>query len=140
MALRQYNAAEVSVIVGTRPLKGLAADTFVSVEREEQSFVKSVGADGEVTRSKTNNKTGAITITLQQSSPDNAYLSSLQIADENTASGVVPVMIRDASGNTLHFSEQSWIRQPATSEFGRDSGTREWVFDCASIEMNEGGN
>ena len=138
--LASYNPAEVSVIVGARPIKGFASGTFISAERDEQSFTKQVGADGEVTRSKTSNKGGRVTITLQQASESNEYLSTLLATDEVSATGVIPLLVRDASGTTLLAAESAWIQKPPTTEFGRDPSEREWVIDCANLEMFVGSN
>lgn len=138
--LKTYDASELSVIVGSRALRGFAPDTFVTIERDEQSWTKQVGADGEVTRSKTNNKAGMVTIQLQQASDDNEYLSALLASDELTGAGTVPLIIRDAKGSSLYASEQVWIQKPPTVEYGRDGGVREWVLDCANLEMFIGKN
>lgn len=137
---RNYNAAEVSVIVGTRRLTALAEGTFVSVTRDEDSFTKQVGADGEVTRARTNNRAGAIEITLLQSSPDNEYLQTLNIADELTGQGAVPVTVIDSSGTYKAFCAQAWVRKPADNELGRDAGERTWTLDCGDLDITGGGN
>ena len=140
MGLTTYNAAEVSVIVGTKGLKGLAEGSFVKVARDEDSFTKKVGSDGEVTRSKTNNRTGSIEITLDQSSPDNSYLQSLVNTDENTGAGIVPSKVMDQSGDYVAVAAESWVRKPADNEFGRDSGERTWIIDVAAYDALGGGN
>ena len=140
MSVKTYDASQVSVIVGTRRLSGLAEGSFVTVSRDEQAFTKQVGADGEVTRAKTNNKAGSITITLQQASSGNDYLSTLAKTDEETSAGVVPVTVVDGSGTTVAIAESGWIQKLPDTEFGRDAGEREWVIDCADLEMLVGGN
>lgn len=138
--LKSYDASEVSIIVGTRPLSGLAEGTFVNAVRDEQNFTKQVGADGEVTRSKTNNKSGTIEITLQQGSESNDYLSTLALADENTGNGTFPVTVIDRSGTTVIFGREAWIQKPADMGLGRDAGERTWVIDVAEMDMFVGGN
>lgn len=138
--LKTYDASQVSIIVGTRALTGLAEGTFVTVRRAEDAFTKQVGADGEVTRSKTNNRSGEIEITLQQGSADNDYLSALALQDENLGTGVVPVNIIDRSGTTVASAKDSWIRKIAEAGFGRDAGERTWTIDCAVIDLVVGGN
>lgn len=138
--LKSYNAGDVSVIVGTRALAGLAEGTFVNVSRDEDSFTTQVGADGEVTRSRTNNKKGTIELTTQQASEANDYLSELQISDENTGNGIVPVQVIDRSGRTVCSGRQAYIRKPADVGYGRDAGERTWTLDVASLEMFVAGN
>jgi len=135
MALKSYNAGEVAIIVGTRAMGGLAEDTFVNIQRDEQLHTKQVGADGEVTRSKTNNKSGMITITLQQTSDSNDYLTGLANNDS-----IVPITVTDLSGRTVAFAQQAWVQDFPDVELARDSGTREWVIDCANLELLVSGN
>jgi len=140
MVLRTFNPKDVSVVVGGRVITGFGPDTFISADRENDSFTKQVGASGEVARANNNDMTGTITITLMQTSPDNDFLSGLVAADELNGSGITNVLVRDPNGTTLIESAESWIRKPATTEFSRENGTREWVIDCAELLMTIGGN
>jgi len=140
MAVKLYNAKQVSVIVGTRVLTGFAEDAMVTVERDEDSWTKQVGVDGETTRSRSNNNGGKVTIQLMQTSDDNDFLSGINQADEVSANGVLPITVRDQNGRTLCFSPSGWIMKPPSSEFNREATGREWVIDCAELAMFTGGN
>lgn len=138
--LKTYDGAEVSVIVGGRPITGLTKEGAVSIDRQEDAWMTRRGLKGNVTRSKNNNKGTDITIKVEQTSKDNDYFSEKAIADEKTASGVVSLLIRDAKGSTLVDAPECWIRKMAKADFGMESGEREWVFECASADMFVGGN
>lgn len=138
--LKTYNGHEVSVIVGSRLIKGLAEGDSVAVDRESDSFSDSAGLDGEVTRSGSKDKRGTVTIRLQQTSADNDFLSALSQADEKAGTGVVPLLIRDTNGTTIYASNEAWIRKPAAGSVSREAGEREWPIRCANLEMFHGGN
>ena len=138
--LKTYNAADVSIIFGTRALTGLAEGTFVTIARDEDSFTKQVGADGEVTRSKTSNRSGTAVLVLQQASDANDFLSESLIADEAAGTGVKPFKMQDKSGNSLAFGRESWVRKPADNAKGRDSGENTWTLDIAELDDFVGGN
>jgi len=140
MAVRTYAADEVRIIAGGVPISGLADGTFVTISRDEQAFNKVTGADGSTSRAKTANRAGSITITLQQTSPSNDYLSGLAIADEQGSGGVVPMLIKDESGRTVAATGAAWVQQAPDQEFSKDVSEREWVMDCARIDMFVGGN
>lgn len=140
MSLKTYNAHEVSVIIGVKPITGLASGDSVTVEREADSWTDSVGINGEVTRSGSADKRGTITIKVQQTSIDNDYLSGLSVADELSSEGVFPILIRDTNGRSLYAAAQCWIKKPANATFAKESGEREWVIRCARLEMFTGGN
>ena len=135
-----YDAGQVAVIVGTRAANGLAEGSFVKVRRDVEAFIKKAGADGEITRSKTNNKGGQIEITLDASSDFNDYLSELAALDEATGNGIVSSSVVDRSGTTAVFARQSWIQKVAEIDMGRDSGERTWILDCGDIDIFIGGN
>jgi len=138
--VRTYDAAKVVLIIGGVPISGFADGTFSTAERTSDTYAMVSGADGIVSRAKTNDFTGSLTITLAQTSPSNSYLSGLAIVDENTGAGVVPILCKDNSGNSLYFSASGWIRKPATAEFGKEISDREWVFDLAKLEIFSAGN
>lgn len=140
MAVREYNPAEVNLIVGGNIIQGYAEDTFVVVARNEQSFTLNIGSDGEGVRSKSNNFSGTLTLTLQQGSPSNDILSALNQADELNGGGVVSLLLQDANGTSLVAMETAWIQRPADQEFARESGTREWVIETDRMTTFVGGN
>ena len=108
--------------------------------RNENTWNTVVGADGYVTRGKTNNYSGQVTITLKQSSPSNDVLSGFIALDELTNSGIVPVLIKDLSGNSTYFSGQGWVQQWANSTFGKDIADREWIITLAALDLFVGSN
>jgi hypothetical protein len=135
-----YASDEVQIIVGGVPMSGLADGTFVSISRDEQAFTKVTGADGSTSRSKSANRAGSITITLKQTSPANDVLSGFMIADEQSNNGVVPVMVKDTGGRTLHYASAAWVQQMPDQDFSKEISNREWVMDCARINSFVGGN
>jgi len=116
---------------------------MVTVEQNEDSFVLSVGVDGEGTRAKSNNRSGTVTVVLAQSSASNALLSAVHNLDINTPNGdgIGPLLIADRSGTSLYEAENAWTRKPPAAEFGRDgAATREWVFETENLVQLHGGN
>lgn len=138
--VRTYVASEVQVVIGTRALRGKSEGTFVKVARDEDSFTKKIGADGEISRAATSNKAGTIEVTLDQTSEDNAYLQGLMNTDENTKNGIVPAKVIDKSGTYVALCAEAWVRKPADAEKGRDVKERTWIIDCGELDMSGGGN
>lgn len=140
MAVATYDPKKVLITIAGFPVSGFADGTFVVVERDADSFNKTVGADGEVARALTNNKTGTFTLTLLQSSSANAFLSALVATDEVTGDGVAPIQITDKRGLSTYFSAEGWVRKPANAEFSNEITNREWVFDLAAVNILHLGN
>jgi len=143
MALRVYDASQVAVIFGpVGPISGFADGAFVSVEQNEDSFTLQMGTDGEGTRSKSNNRSGRVTITLMQSSQSNILLSSVHTLDINSPNGdgIGPLLIADRSGSSLYEAEKAWIVKPPAAEFDREATSREWILETDNLVQIHGGN
>ena len=135
-----YDAKEVTVIIGVILVQGFAPDTKVVVDRDEDAFTKRTGTDGDTTRSKSNNKGGSFEITLEQSSPTNALFTALADLDEATGKGIVPGMVKDNSGNSVHSTRACWVKKRPTATYGAESTDRVWVFDTGELKHSVNGN
>lgn len=140
MAAKTYSPKKVAITVAGVIITGYADGSFVSVERASDTFTKVVGADGEVGRVHSADRSGAITLTLQQTSESNDVLSALQIADELTLTGKFPVTVKDNNGTSLYIAGEAWIVKPVDAEYSGDMSTREWRIECAVLEAFAGGN
>lgn len=139
--LKQYDPSQVTIIFGSI-ISGYADGSFLSVERNEDSYTLQMGTDGEGTRSKSNNRSGRATFTLMQSSDSNDALSALHLLDESTPNGdgVLPLLIKDLEGRTIYEAEKAWIVKSPTSEFDREATSREWIIETHELTQFIGGN
>lgn len=135
-----YSPDQVIIIFNGLRLRGFAKDTFVEVERDEATYMKYVGALGDVCRTRNLNKGGKVTLTLMAVSPTNDDLYDLAVTDEDIADAFGPLQITDLSGNMKCHAEIAWIEKWPKIERGKESGTVQWVIDCAGIQMNPSGN
>lgn len=140
MAVKTYDPAGLNVIVGGNIMSGFADGTLVRVERNSDLWTVQVGSDGEGTRSKSNDRSGRITISLMQTSESNDVLSALALVDEQTNAGAVPIEIKDVNGTSLHIAETAWIVKPADAEYSKEAGPREWVFETDILVSFVGSN
>ncbi len=141
-AMKQYDPAKVIVIVGPIMVSGFADGTFISAEKNVDTFSLVVGAGGEATRVRSQNNSGKVTLTLLQTSETNALLAAMHEADRllPAGAGVVPILIKDVFGTTVVGATKAWISKPPKVEFGKDTGTREWTIESNDIEIFAGGN
>jgi hypothetical protein len=140
MPVRTYDPKRCLVVIGGVPMGGFADGTFVSVERTSDTFTKVSGADGIVSRSKTNDRSGTLTLTLAQTSPSNDVLTGFARNDELTNTGIVPVTVKDLSGRSTYVAAFGWVKKPPTGEFGKEIADREWALDLADLDVFTGGN
>lgn len=142
MGFKVYNADEVAISVAGIPITGGFADgEFVRIERETEAFSDVVGTDGEVTRSKTNDKRATVTIILMQTADANDLLAALHRTDKKTpgGSGVGRTLIEDLNGRALYEAAKSWIMTSPDVSFDREATSREWPIRLAELEDFTGG-
>ncbi len=143
MSTKVYNADQVQVVIcGVPVTKGWGDGTFLRIEQNEDSFTRVTGTDGETTRSRTNNRSHTITLTLMQSSDVNDLLSAVHTLDITSAggAGIGPLIVKDGSGRSLYIAEKCWIKKPPAVEFGREAGPREWTFETGELLRLDAGN
>lgn len=135
-----YSPDLVVVTFGDMIMSGFAPDTFIEAERDEDGFMKSVGSLGDVARSRNLNRAGKVTLTLMAVAPVNDLLYQLALIDELDGQSYASLQIKDLSGNMRCHSEIAWVLKWPKIERGKESGTVQWVFDCADLEIVPGGN
>lgn len=139
-SLKTFDPKDVVITFGAGILTGFADGTFITVERDEDTFSSSTGADGEPLRVKSNNKMTTVTLTLQQSSDSNTFLSAVAQLDERSNQGVVPMAVKEINGDTLVTGGRAYIVKPATIEYSKEASTRAWSIKIAEGEVFVGGN
>jgi hypothetical protein len=142
MALKHYDADQVSLIVAGIPISGFADGEFLTLEMASDMFSDVVGTDGEVTRSKSNDRRATCTIKLMQSSDSNDLLSALANTDSAApnGAGVGAFMLKDRNGRMLHAAAACWVQREPDMSLDRAATSREWVIRIASLKRFDGGN
>lgn len=140
MTIRTYDSKQVVITIGSHVVTGYADDTFVSIEENGDGTDHTIGANGEMARSMSQDRTCKVTLTLQQTSPSNDVLSSLVDADRLSGNGLFAVSIADLRGSTVLTDSNSFIAKKAASAFAAKAGTREWAITTSNeVEFTVGG-
>ncbi len=135
-----YDPNQITMVFAGILVTGYAEGTFITAERNEDGYELSVGAGGDVTRVRNNNRSGRVTLTLQAESPSNDLLSAQAILDEALlAAGLGVLLVKDLNGTTVLEAEAAWIMKFANMENADTGGNREWIIECAELEMFVGG-
>lgn len=116
MNISRYNAKDCSVIIDGVYITGLGED-MISWEKEEAFFETVVGAQGDVVKSEINNSLHTLTVTVQPTSPQLAYLLALRKRNEAFPVWVVnkPLGLR-LGGTKANISEMPEIALGAEAE------------------------
>ncbi len=121
-------------------IKGFEDGTFIEVERSQPGFSKKVGSLGDVVRTASNDRTGKYTLTLQAQSAYNDILQAIADEDEKFRTGTGSINVQDHLGNMQCHSSIAWIEKRPKIDRAKEAGPTVWVFECADLEMNSGGN
>lgn len=129
-----YDPKDVNLIVGGVVITGYAEDSFIAVEKMEDTFTEYIGAKGEVSMAENANEAGEITVTLASTSPSIPYLNRLGLARGEGA--VVPVQLVDLNNNTTTISgNDARVRKPASLNFGKEVGEREYTIFVGHMDI-----
>ena len=138
---KTFDPKKFIITFGGVAIVGYADGPFITVTPASDRFSKTVGADGEVGRNKSNDNTHEVTITLLGTSVSNDYLSTILRADKLANAGKLPLQVVDTGGTTIMSWKEAWIRTPADLEGAKEITERSWVFDTGQISVeNIGGN
>jgi Protein of unknown function (DUF3277) len=131
--VRTYNPERVVVNVNGHNVTGFADGTFVAIAQVSDGITTQVGSDGEIARAINTDRRCNVTITLQQTSQSNDFLSNLHEVDMLTCgSKAGPIMVQDLCGTTLFAAASSWITKMPDTEFGKEISTRAWALQTGA--------
>jgi len=135
MAVKTYDPLQIIIVFGGFIIDGFADGTFVTIDFNNDLYTLKMGSQGDGTRSKSNDLSALITVTLQQTSPSNASFQGLKTADELRNAGIASFLMKDLLGNDLATAETAWIRKSPTNENAKESGTRAWPIETDNLTM-----
>lgn len=137
-----YNLDQVSTsLAGIPILGGYGEGGSVNIKRNSEIFENTVGRGGHVVRSRTNDKTGTVELTLLQTDPTNAALAALARLDENTphGAGIGVFQCRDRENGDEYTSAKAWIQAWPDTEMARKATDRMWMIYCEDLQFFPGG-
>jgi len=118
---------------------GRAPDSFITAARTNDTFTIVVGADGDATHVRSQDKTGPIGLVLTDGSGFNTLISLLQLAQESELipDFTIPVTITDQNSTppTVVFGSNCKVQRPADYEAGASDGTNTWTFLPAELSI-----
>lgn len=125
----RYDAKDTSIIVKDMYITGLGEDMF-SAEKDEDNFTESVGAQGDVVTSESNNRLGTITLNVQPTSPQRKFLLSLANETEPFPIWAVNKKLGIRCGGT----KARLLKYPATN-LGAEAEDQEFTFRVFDLVM-----
>ena len=112
------------------------AEEGISIEMAGDKNTMMIGSDGEGMHSLAADKSGQITVRLLKTSPQNALLQAMYIAQTSISNlhGQNVITITNAkSGDVTVGRECAFKKKPALN-YKKDGDIQEWVFDVIKID------
>lgn len=142
MTNRIYDANQVQVSFSGVPCDGFADGDFLTITKEADAFTSVVGSDGNVARSKSNDRRATVEIRLLQTSLTNDLLSAIHKADleANGGAGIGAFLVADLNGTSLYAAGNAWIKRSPDVTYGREAQERVWTLEVDVLQDFTGGN
>lgn len=114
-------------------LVGLAKDTFITIEPIDPVTTFRKAQDGSHTAFIDTSGSYRVTISLEQVSESNEYLHTLyKLHRASKLNLSIPLEIEESinGGGTQFNGSDCFFENEPTTEYGSESGVRQWVFIC----------
>ncbi len=128
---KTYDPMDVNIIIGGVHITGFG-DDMVEIEPDEDKYELTVGAQGDVIRTKINNDTGTIKLTLLMNSPQVAYMDSLAKTGKMVSSSV----IYNGFPKETSSATESYVKKPTARKYGKSAESREYEIQCIDLIMD----
>lgn len=144
MSLKRYDAAQVTLsFMGILIDSGFNEGEFLTIEQSAPDYEVVVGTDGEVGRSRTNNRHAVIKVKLMHTSAGNSYFSALSNVGLLAKNGadIGPMFVNDRiSGVCTYAASACWIAKPPDVTYDNKITPREWTLECADLARVDAGS
>ncbi len=135
-----YDPQKLTLVIAGNIISGWGEGSFVTVSRDEDTWLAVVGSDGRVARARNANKKGIITFTLLQTAPSNNVCSSLHNLDELTGVPAGAAQLIDQLGGTVISGDECFFLKPAEVEYDKEITGREWTLVVPNMVVSVGGS
>lgn len=129
-----YDPKKVKLYLMQQRVTGFAADTKIVVSRNEDNIYPHVGVDGEMSAAMSRNQSGVMTVSLQNTSVWNAYLSDWQKQASITGLVFFPVLLEGSQGPGI--STIGWIQKQPDLTYGTEVGQLDWDIGILDAWLN----
>ena len=126
MGLRTYDPKDYDLDFLGGLIDGFADDTFIEIEASADWFELDVGAGGDVSRTRLNDRSANCKITLKQTAAANDFLAAALALDDAAGTGVGPFILKDRNGTTVVACANAFIKKPANVGLAKSQTPREW--------------
>lgn len=119
-----YDPLKVKLYIGTQKVFGYSPDSKITVSRNNDHAIPHMGTDGELSVALSRDRSGVMTVNLQNTSPFNKTLMLWQRQADVTGAIFFPVLLEGSQGPSI--STIGWIQRQPDLEYGSEVGDLAW--------------
>lgn len=121
-----YDMTRCNLVVAGQLISGFGEGAVLTVSQDNPSWTPRVGATGEVSRARNNNRMGKFVFRLMQTSASNAYLEGLRQADESNRTTIGAVRLTSLDDSTDIGGDECWLEKMPDIQRGAEVSEVEW--------------
>jgi hypothetical protein len=121
---KAYDPKAVKLYIGGQRVYGYAPDTKISMSRNGDNIMNTTGVDGESSAALNRDRSGIMTVSLQQTSGFNDYLMAWQRQADSTGVVWFPVLLEGDQGASI-ASFGNISKQPDFA-YGSEINSYDW--------------
>lgn len=119
-----YDPLKVRLFIGTERAYGFAPDSKLTVSRNQDNIIPHMGVDGELSVALSRDRSGVMTVNLQNTSGFNKYLMNWQRQADVTGLVFLPVQLEGSQGPSI--STIGWIQKQPDLEYTSEISDLSW--------------
>lgn len=123
---KAYDPKDVKLYIGGQRVYGYAPDTKISMSRNGDNIMNTTGVDGESSAALNRDRSGIMTVSLQQTSGFNSYLMAWQRQADSTGLVWLPILLEGSQGVSVS-SFCNISKQPDFS-YSSEISQMDWEF------------
>lgn len=135
---KTYNSSQVIVTIDGIPIEGMADGDFFGISQNSPRHTYKVGADGDVTRSRSADRTARATITVMQGSNGSVILDGYKKKGDAGDDDTFTLDVIDVESGGTVSSGEAWIAEEPDWTRGLEAGTEAWILDMAENDIERG--
>jgi len=132
MAVKTYDPKECTLILGGVIIGGYSDGTKLSVEYTNDSYTYKTGLDGdEKVRSRSNDNSGSITLSLMSTSSSRGFLQEKLDLDKKDNTGTFSLLLK--TPNEQWAAVDAWVQKRPGASIEGEVTAREYLIMCADL-------
>lgn len=128
-----YDPRNVTFLYGAAMIEGFAPDTFIEIEFNSPRYATAVGATGKGIRSKRNDRSAVIRVSILPGAVSNLVFQGAMAADEANNSGAKPLKIADLGTGRGWVAAGAWVKTEPGASLQAEAQPQVWELETDEL-------